>query len=207
MSVGIVDYGMGNLRSIEKALARLGQKPLVSGRLEDLEGCEALVLPGVGAFGDAVANLKRAGLDQYIKDRVEGGTPLLGICLGLQLLLDESEEMGKHAGLGLVPGRVVRFNTKEKVPQIGWNVVEFTEDAAALSEGLPSGTHFYFVHSYHAVLLDPKNGWGWTEYGGVLYASVVATRGGKVVATQFHPEKSGKWGLRLLENYFSNLAD
>ena len=174
--IGIVDYGMGNLRSVQKALEYLGGKAIVSSDAAALNGCERLVLPGVGSLS-------------RVKD-----TPVLGICLGMQFLLAESEEEGVHAGLGLVPGRVRRF-TEGKIPQMGWNGVYATR--SPLFEGISEGTCFYFVHSYFADAAE-ENIIGKTEYYRE-YASAVAA--GNAYGVQFHPEKSGDAGLQLLRNF------
>ncbi|MHA1730593.1 MAG: imidazole glycerol phosphate synthase subunit HisH [Promethearchaeota archaeon] len=204
--IGIIDYGMGNLRSIQKAIERLGAGTIVSSDVGELKAADAFVLPGVGAFGDAMENLEGSKLVPFLDSIVEGGQLVLGICLGLQLVLSESEEMGLYRGLGYIPGRVVRFQTDEKVPQIGWNNVEFTDEDHFLVRGIPQNTYFYFVHSYHATLERPgENSLGFTEYGGTRYASIVRSDAGNLVATQFHPEKSGKWGLRMLGNFLEHV--
>lgn len=191
--VGIVDYGAGNLRSVQKALEAIGERALISGSAEQLDGCDRLILPGVGSFGAGMAELRARGLDGYILRRVKD-TKLLGICLGMQFLLQESEEEGVNAGLGLIGGRVVRF-TEGKIPHIGWNSVE--EMRSPLFAGIPSGTEFYFVHSYYADTTEEFT-IGKTEYYRV-YASAVGR--GNVYGVQFHPEKSGAAGLQLLRNY------
>ncbi len=191
--IGIVDYGMGNLRSVQKALEYLGGRAIVSSDAAALNGCERLILPGVGSFGAGMENLKAAGMERYVLSRVKD-TPVLGICLGMQFLLAESEEEGVHAGLGLVPGRVRRF-TEGKIPQMGWNGVYATR--SPLFEGIPDGTCFYFVHSYFADAAE-ENIIGKTEYYRE-YASAVAA--GNAYGVQFHPEKSGDAGLQLLRNF------
>ena len=191
--IGIIDYGMGNLRSVQKAVEYLGGKAVISSDAAVLNGCGRLILPGVGSFGAGMENLKAAGMDNYVLRRVED-TPLLGICLGMQFLLAESEEEGVHAGLGLVPGRVRRF-TEGKIPQMGWNGVYAMK--SSLFEGIPDGTCFYFVHSYFADAAE-ENIIGKTEYYRE-YASAVAA--GNAYGVQFHPEKSGDAGLQLLRNF------
>ncbi|HUX00738.1 MAG: imidazole glycerol phosphate synthase subunit HisH [Phycisphaerae bacterium] len=206
----IADYGMGNLRSVQKALARVGCAADVSDKPEDVARAERLVIPGVGAFGDAMRALLERGLVEPICEFARRGRPILGICLGLQILFEESEEKGagpaggpSERGLGLVAGRVVRFGEAMcsqglKVPHMGWNAVEVV-CPSALFEGMPAqGEYFYFAHSYYAVPRDEGAVIGRTEYG-VPFASAV--QAGNVVATQFHPEKSQAAGLKVLENF------
>ena len=191
--VGIVDYGAGNLRSVQKALEAIGVPALISGERSVLDGCDKLILPGVGSFGAGMAELSARGLDAYIKARARD-TKILGICLGMQFLLDRSFEEGEHAGLGFVPGQVVRF-ARGKIPQIGWNGVFSLK--TPLFDGIEEGTRFYFVHSYRA---DCPEGYACarTEYYDI-YPSAVWS--GNVYGVQFHPEKSGAAGLRLLKNF------
>lgn len=192
--IGIIDYGMGNLRSVLKAIEFLGGEGRVTARAEELDACEKLILPGVGSFGAGMENLRRGGLDEYVRRRAAGGTPLLGICLGMQFLLEESEEEGLFQGLGLVKGRVVPF-TEGKIPHMGWNAVE--DMRGPLFDGIPSGTQFYFVHSYFADTAEEYT-LGKTEYYRT-FASAVGKN--NVFGVQFHPEKSGAAGLQLLRNY------
>jgi len=201
--IAIVDYGVGNLRSVQKALERVGAAAVVTGDPEMLDGARGIVLPGVGAFGDGMDHLRARGLVAPVLRQVDRGKPLLGICLGMQLLFDESEEMGHHRGLGLLPGRVVRFPDGElKVPHIGWNQLRLAEGLGQKAEGkllqgIPDGAYSYFVHSYYPVVGEPGDVLATTEYG-VEFASVVGR--GKVWGAQFHPEKSQEVGLLLLEN-------
>ena len=192
--IGIIDYGMGNLRSVLKAIEFLGGEGRVTARAEELDACEKLILPGVGSFGAGMENLRRGGLDEYVRRRAAEGTPLLGICLGMQFLLEESEEEGLFQGLGLVKGRVVSF-TEGKIPHMGWNAVE--DMRGPLFDGIPSGTQFYFVHSYFADTAEEYT-LGKTEYYRT-FASAVGKN--NVFGVQFHPEKSGAAGLQLLRNY------
>lgn len=192
--IGIIDYGMGNLRSVLKAIEFLGGEGRVTARAEELDACEKLILPGVGSFGAGMENLRRGGLDEYVRRRAAEGTPLLGICLGMQFLLEESEEEGLFQGLGLVKGRVVPF-TEGKIPHMGWNAVE--DMRGPLFDGIPSGTQFYFVHSYFADTAEEYT-LGKTEYYR-MFASAVGKN--NVFGVQFHPEKSGAAGLQLLRNY------
>ena len=191
--LGIIDYGAGNLRSVQKALEKLGERALVSGDKAVLDGCDKLILPGVGSFGAGMAELSARGLDSYVKARAKD-TPILGICLGMQFLLEKSFEDGEFAGLGLIPGRVVRF-TEGKIPQIGWNEVHGLK--TPLFEGIAEGTRFYFVHSYRAACAD-EFACAKTEYY-IEYPSAIWR--GNVYGVQFHPEKSGEAGLKLLKNF------
>lgn len=193
--LGIIDYGAGNLRSVQKALEAIGEKAVISGDRSVLDGCEKLILPGVGSFGAGMAQLCAADLDKYILERVKD-TKLLGICLGMQFLLEKSFEDGEFQGLGLVKGQVIRF-TEGKIPQIGWN--EVTHLKTPLFDGIAEGTRFYFVHSYRADCADEFAA-AKTEYY-VQYPSAVYA--GNVYGVQFHPEKSGEAGLRLLKNFCS----
>jgi glutamine amidotransferase len=199
--IAVVDYGMGNLRSVQKALERMGAEAVVTsdsaGATAALEAARGVVLPGVGAFGDAMDNLRARGLLAPIMRQVERGKPLLGICLGMQLLFEESQEMGRHQGLGLLPGRVVRFPAGVlKVPHVGWNQLHAPQ--GALLEGVAPGAYAYFVHSYYAVPEEPADVLATTEYG-VEFSSVVGR--GKIWGAQFHPEKSQDVGMRLLGNF------
>ncbi len=189
--IGIVDYGMGNVRSVQKAIEFLGEQAVITSDTGILDGCDRLILPGVGSFRAGMDNLRARGLVSYLKNYKK---PLLGICLGMQFLLSESEEEGVSSGLSLVRGRAVRF-TEGKIPQIGWNGV--FDLKTPLFEGLKEGTEFYFVHSYFA---DVSDGFaiGKTEYYR-NYASAIAN--GNFYGVQFHPEKSGRAGLKLLENF------
>ena len=191
--IGIVDYGAGNLRSVQKALEKLGERAAVSGERSVLDGCDKLILPGVGSFGAGMAELRARGLDEYILSRVKD-TKLLGICLGMQFLLEKSFEEGEYRGLGLVPGQVVRFG-EGKIPQIGWNAVFGLQ--TPLFAGIEEGTYFYFVHSYRADCADAY-ACAKTEYH-IAYPSAVYA--GNAYGVQFHPEKSGEAGLRLLKNF------
>lgn len=191
--IGVVDYGMGNLRSVQKAFEFLGEPCVVSGEQSVLNGCERLILPGVGSFAAGMAELKRRRLDEYITLRA-ADTPILGICLGMQFLLEESDEEGVHAGLALVNGRAERFK-QGKIPHMGWNGVFHLR--SPLFAGIPEGTPFYFVHSYYAATADGET-LAQTEYH-KTFASAVGR--GNVCGVQFHPEKSGEAGLALLKNF------
>lgn len=197
--ISIVDYGMGNLRSVQKACEKLGVPARICTRPGDLSNCERMILPGVGAFRDAIAELRRQELVAPILAHIAADRPFLGICLGLQLLFDVSYEDGTWEGLKVLPGKVVRFpdHPELKVPHMGWNRVEPTGEVPLLA-GIPSGAHFYFVHSYYVVPDDPSVIAAQTDYGGP-FTSVV--RRGRMYATQFHPEKSQQFGLQLLKNF------
>lgn len=197
MSVAIIDYGVGNLRSVEKAFAAMGCEAIVSSDERVLREAERLVLPGVGAFGACMKALKERGFDQLVKERTSAGTPLLGVCVGMQLLFDESEEFGSTQGLGLLRGSVRRFGNELVVPQVGWNRIQ-QKRRHALFEGIANGSFCYFVHSFYCEPVDESVVVGETEYG-VRYASVVATK--NVCGVQFHPEKSQEIGLRMLKNF------
>jgi glutamine amidotransferase len=195
--IAIVDYGRGNLGSVEKALARVGMEALVTQDPRVVGDAEALVLPGDGAFHDAMQSLERLGLLAPLRQALEGGRPFLGICLGYQLLFSESEEFGQGRGLDLIPGVVRRFPKGLKVPHMGWNEVAHRGDLA-IFDGIPSGAFFYFVHSYYPEPLDGTLRVATCTYG-VTFPAAIGK--GALYATQFHPEKSQRWGLRLIENF------
>lgn len=195
--IAIIDYGMGNLHSVSKAVERLGYEAVVSSDAAVIMEADGTILPGVGAFGDAMANLRATGLDAVTRDYAASGKPLLGICLGMQLLFGESEEHGRHEGLGLLPGRVVRFEGSYKVPHMGWNELSFLQQESPLLAGLAPG-HVYFVHSYHALPERREDLLAVTDY----YQQVAAIVGrGSLFGMQFHPEKSGELGMQLLERF------
>ncbi|MEJ8303945.1 imidazole glycerol phosphate synthase subunit HisH [Saccharibacillus sacchari] len=197
MTVAIVDYGMGNLHSVSKAVERLGYEYLITGDEREIMQASGVLLPGVGAFGDAMSHLRDTGLDLVARRVATEGKPLLGICLGMQLLFDGSAEHGDHEGLGLLPGRAVRFEAGElKVPHMGWNRLEFTRPSEPLLAGLTEG-HVYFVHSYHVELSEPGDLIASADYG--LPVTAIVGRD-NVYGMQFHPEKSGELGMSLLRN-------
>ncbi len=196
----VVDYGMGNLKSVLKAVEAVGGNVRISGRAEDILRADALILPGVGAFRDAVHNLKKDGLWEATQDFIKKGKPFLGICLGLQLLMEESEEFGHHTGFGYFYGKVVRFPERVgKIPHMGWNSVYFQHEHPVLKD-LPDGTFFYFVHSYYCASANKEDVLAFTEYT-INFPSAMARD--NVVAFQFHPEKSQKAGLKILENFIT----
>ena len=195
--LAVVDYGAGNLRSVLRALASAGAEPVVVADPDAVLRAYALVFPGVGAAGSAMRRLREQGLDEAIREFHRSGRPVLGVCLGLQLLFEWSEEDGGTPGLGLLPGQVRRFPDGLKVPHMGWNRVRLRQDHP-LFAGIPDGTYFYFVHSYYAEPADQGFIVGTTDYG-VEFASVVGRD--NLVATQFHPEKSSRWGLAVYANF------
>jgi len=195
--IAVIDYGRGNLGSVENALGRLGMRAMVTEDPRVIEDARALVLPGDGAFHDAMANLQARGLLEPIRTALDEGRPFLGICLGYQLLFTESEEFGQGKGLDVLSGVVRRFPGGLKVPHMGWNSVEHTGDLA-IFDGVPSGAHFYFVHSYYPTTRETSLATATCTYG-VTFPAAVGR--GSLFATQFHPEKSQRWGLRLLENF------
>ncbi|MGA3067002.1 MAG: imidazole glycerol phosphate synthase subunit HisH [Tepidisphaeraceae bacterium] len=201
MSISIVDYGMGNLRSVEKAFAQVQTAARIISKPEEIDEAEKLVLPGVGAFADAIATLKRENLAEPILRHIQRGRPFLGICLGLQLLVDVSYEDGEHRGLGVIPGKCVRFDVDQtfglKVPHMGWNQLTVKRPSPILRD-LPTGCGVYFVHGYHIVPDDPLVIATLTDYGRPFVSSVWRDN---VIATQFHPEKSQKAGLQILANF------
>jgi glutamine amidotransferase len=214
--VVVIDYGMGNLYSIKRALEHLGARPTVSGDPAELAEAPRAILPGVGAFGQAMAGLAGSGLDAAIAEYAASGRPLLGICLGMQLLMESSQEFGPHQGLGLIPGRVVRFREAQnggpryKIPQIGWNRLELPAGADGdggrprlwrdtVLEGLAPGSFFYFVHSYVCVPQDPAWVLAESVYGRDRFCSVV--RRANVAGCQFHPERSAELGLAIYQNF------
>ena len=194
--IAIIDYGVGNLFSVEKAFAAIGEEVKVTGEAEDLNSADKLVLPGVGAFGDCMKNLESTGLIPIILEQISNKKPLLGICVGLQILFEGSEESPNSKGLGVFKGMVRRINAPQlKIPHMGWNAVSTHSN---LFEGLKENPYFYFVHSYHAVPEDRSLITATTEYGETLTAAVARDN---IYATQFHPEKSGDVGLQLLKNF------
>jgi glutamine amidotransferase len=200
--VAIIDYGVGNLRSVEKAFRAAGTAAVVTGDGRVLREADALVLPGVGAFGACMSALRGCGFDALARERASEGIPLLGVCVGMQMLFEESEEFGRTEGLGLLKGRVRRFDGDLRVPHVGWNQVEMKRPHPLVA-GVENEAFFYFVHSYYCEVKDAEDVVGETEYG-LAYASVVAR--GAVCGVQFHPEKSQAAGLRLLRNFAESVS-
>jgi glutamine amidotransferase len=209
--IAVVDYGAGNLRSVSKALERSGMRAIVTSDASIVQAADGVVLPGVGAFADAIANLQRTGLHDSVREVLVSGRPYLGLCLGLQVLFDEGDEHGVTPGLGILPGRVERFEKDDAagpgakpllIPHIGWNTVSFSGNHPML-DGLPPQDTYYFVHSYRAVPSRESDIVGRVDYGGT-FAAAVAREG--IFAVQFHPEKSQSAGRRLLDAYASWVA-
>jgi glutamine amidotransferase len=202
-TVALVDYGMGNRRSVEKALQHVGGEVLRASEPRRLRGCAGLVLPGVGAFPRAMANLGRLGLDELLIEHARAGRPLLGICLGMQLVFERSVEQGGADGLGLLSGDVARLDHGSlSLPHIGWNEVSFAK-RSPLTDGLGERCAFYHVHSFAPVASDPEDVLGTAEYGAPFVSAVAKDN---VFGVQFHPEKSSGAGLRLLENFVTICA-
>jgi glutamine amidotransferase len=196
--IAIIDYGVGNLYSVEKAFASLGAEVTVTGDPTAILGATKVVLPGVGAFGDCMTNLKEYDLENVVRQVVNRGTPLLGICVGLQIMFEGSEEDPGVPGLGIFPGMVRKIVAPGlKIPHMGWNSLGLAA-GSPLFTGLPANPYFYFVHSYHAVPDDPDLITAWADYGGKVTATIGR---GSVQAVQFHPEKSGTAGLKVLANF------
>jgi glutamine amidotransferase len=197
--LAIVDYGMGNLRSVQKAFERLGHAAEVTGDPARIADAPGVVLPGVGAFGACMTNLRDRGLVDPVRRAIDGGRPFLGICLGMQLLFETSEEFGPVAGLGVFAGRIVRFapDPERKIPHMGWNTLSIRQRVPALAD-VPDGAYAYFVHSYYPVPADPTLIATTTPYGPEFASSVARDN---VFACQFHPEKSQQVGLRLLDGW------
>jgi len=192
----IVDYGVGNLKSVSNALSYIGQNSRICSDAKELELADAIILPGVGAFPDAAERLRQSGLDLVLKAQAQK-KPILGICLGMQLLFQTGYEVRPCEGLGFVPGTVKRIKTQLKLPQIGWNELRFYHDSE-LFRGLSDGAHVYFVHSFCGLADNPAHVIAMTEYGVEVTAAV---QNGYVFGTQFHPEKSGEVGLQILKNF------
>ena len=204
-TVAVIDYGMGNLRSVAKAVEAAGGAVRIVTRPDEITSAAGLVLPGVGALADCITALKSGGLDQAVSEWIRADRPFLGVCLGLQALFDFSEEADTQ-GLGIFPGRVVRFKVPAglKIPHMGWNTVRFTQPGSPLTVGLATeGEAFYFVHSYHCVPADPALVLAECEYGGRFTAAIAR---GRCFATQFHPEKSQAKGLQLYRNFVAVAA-
>jgi len=204
MTIAIIDYGMGNLRSVEKSCAKLGMSVELTNKKAHIAQAEALILPGVGAFGAAMANLKKLDLIEPLKEKLLADTPFLGICLGLQVLFEKSEESPGIEGLGVLKGEVKHFYSQKgfpreelTIPHMGWNQVK-REKELRLFAGIPPAAYFYFVHSYIVKPLEKNIGIGTSDYGQDFIA---ALEKGNIFATQFHPEKSSPWGLKILENF------
>ena len=197
--IAIIDYDAGNIKSVEKAMILLGQEVTITGDREEILKADKVILPGVGAFGDAMENLRRTGLDRVIRETVDKGTPFLGICLGLQLLFERSDEAPGVDGLGILKGEIVRILEADglKIPHMGWNSLHLEHDGR-LFRGIREGEYVYFVHSYYLKAEDENIVKDSTEYGVHIHASVEQDN---VFACQFHPEKSSDAGIRILKNF------
>ena len=197
--IAIIDYDAGNIRSVEKALLALGQNIIVTADRDEILHADKVILPGVGAFGDAMEKLKQSGLDEVIREVTEKGTPFLGICLGLQLLFEHSDEAPGVEGLGILKGEILRIPDKEgyKIPHMGWNSLHL-QNNGRLFKDIPEETYVYFVHSYYLQAEDPQTVKATTQYSTTIHASVEKDN---VFACQFHPEKSSRFGLKILENF------
>lgn len=198
MTIAVIDYGAGNLRSVYNTFTHLGANVTIARTPDNLAGAAKIVLPGVGAFGAGINALRAAGFEPPLKEAVAAGTPLIGICLGMQYLFECSDEMGDHKGLGLLPGRVTRFPDRGlKIPHMGWNQLH-TRQKSPLLAGIESGSYAYFVHSYYVEAAEPGDVLATTDYG-IDYASVVGR--GTLFGIQPHPEKSQSVGQRILRNF------
>ena len=195
--IAVIDYGAGNLRSVANTIARLGYQPRITSQAGELSEAQAVILPGVGAAGDTMESLRNLGLVEPIKQLIADNRPFFGVCIGLQVLFTATEEGGGHDCLGIIAGRVKKLPAGLKVPHMGWNQVS-QRISHPLFEGIPDGANFYFVHSYYGEPEDSSLVAGETEYG-VIMGSVIAR--GNLVATQFHPEKSGESGLKMYANF------
>ena len=197
--IAIIDYDAGNIKSVEKALKYLGEDAVITRDREEILSADKVILPGVGAFGDAMSKLRQYGLDEVIRDVTAKGTPFLGICLGLQLLFERSDETPGVEGLGILKGEILRIPDKEglKIPHMGWNSLKF-QNNGRLFKGIPEHPYVYFVHSYYLKAKDDRIVKATTEYGTHIHASVEQDN---IFACQFHPEKSSTVGLKILENF------
>ena len=199
--IAIIDYGVGNLFSLCSSFAFIGQQAVITGNPEEIRRADRIILPGVGAFEDAAKKLRESGLDGVLKEQIAAGKPVMGICLGMQMLLDESFEYGQHQGLGLIEGKVIPMEgtlpQELKIPHIGWNALHFKGEPHPIFKYINQGDHVYFVHSYYGAECE-ANVIATTEYGKEITAAVAKDN---VCGCQFHPEKSGKVGLAILQGF------
>lgn len=203
--INIIDYEMGNLRSVEKAFASLGLKARISSRPDDILSADKIVLPGVGAFHDCIDNLRNGGFVEPLLEHISTGRPLLGICVGMQMMFNESHEFGIHKGLGLISGKVKRFPSgmneggeRLKVPHMGWNNLKLVKESP-IFDGIEDNSFVYFVHSYYCAADDPHDVTAVCRYGDIEFCASI--RRDNIMATQFHPEKSQDVGLRIFKNF------
>lgn len=204
MKIGVIDYGMGNLFSVEQALKRLDCEPVITSNVEELNTCNALILPGVGAFPDAMKRLAELGLDIFIKEQLT--KPLLGICLGMQLLFEKSDEVTLTEGLGIFKGHIKRFDGVSRIPHMGWNDLQFASIPDWLKDKeMPNERFVYFVHSFYATEMAQDELVAFAEYEGVKVPGIV--KSGSYTGMQFHPEKSGEFGMFLLEQWLKGLEE
>jgi glutamine amidotransferase len=202
--IAIIDYEMGNLKSVYKCIKHLDINTIITDDSERILNSDGVILPGVGAFGDAMKQLSMKNLISVIDSVIERSIPLFGICLGLQLLYSKSYEMGESQGLGIIPGEVIKFdiNKVDKIPQIGWNSVKFQKEDHYLVQNIPDESYFYFVHSYYGIPKRKENILGKTTYGEIEICSMLHK--GNIVATQFHPEKSSEYGIQMYRNFIEH---
>jgi imidazole glycerol-phosphate synthase subunit HisH len=199
--IAVVDYKAGNLRSVQRALEKIGVESVVTHEPDQILAADHVIFPGVGAAGSAMKSLNDSKIGEVLKECIAQGKPVLGICLGTQIIMDSSEEDGGVDCLGIIPGKTIRFqfeDAKVTVPEMGWNQVDFIQDHPVFKD-IASGTNFYFVHSYYPAPTDKTSALTQTEYAGLTFTSALTA--GNLVATQFHPEKSGRHGLDLLRNF------
>ncbi|KKM94983.1 hypothetical protein LCGC14_1192800 [marine sediment metagenome] len=203
-NIAIIDYEMGNLKSIYKCVKHLNVESTITENPKEILNADGVILPGVGAFGDAMRHLKEKNLISIIKEVVSENIPLFGICLGQQLLFSTSFEMGEYNGLNLIEGEVISFDIKkvDKIPQIGWNNVNFVDNGNFLIQGIPNDSYFYFVHSLYTIPKNPKYIVGKTKYGDIEYCSIICKD--NIFATQFHPEKSSRNGIQVYQNFINH---
>jgi imidazole glycerol-phosphate synthase subunit HisH len=198
--LAVIDYGMGNIHSVLKGIERVGVPCVVTDKPGVIKKAAGIVLPGVGAFRDAMSQIRKKKLYKLIKKEVENGKPIIGICLGMQLLLSYSTEFGKSKGFGFIKGKVIKFRTGMKVPHMGWNEANIQYPKSKIMKGIKDKSYFYFVHSYYAVPTDPKAILTKTRYGNIIFTSAVEKGG--VYGFQFHPEKSGEKALKIYKNFY-----
>ena len=200
-NIAIIDYEMGNLKSIYKLLCHLDIDSIITSDHNKIKNADGVILPGVGAFGDAMMQLRQKNLFDLIIDLTSEGKPLFGVCLGQHMLFSQSSEMGYHKGLNIIQGKVISFEKTlvGKIPQIGWNSVSFSNEDHYIIQEIPNNSYFYFVHSYHAIPDDPSTILGKTNYGETEFCSMVCKE--NVIAVQFHPEKSSKNGIKMYQNF------